>query len=122
MTVTPGPTRSRLDPDPVPRRTSLGLISLWSMAATFLFATVGMFRLPKAAVLEVAVEEVPGHAPEALPVGEPFVPPGRAVAVFRDIDGVRFPRSARTSAVSCAPAPGGFECPCHGSGFAPTAP
>ena len=51
MTVTPGPTPSRLDPEVVPRRDMLGLLSLWSMASALIFATIGMLRLLRAAVL-----------------------------------------------------------------------
>lgn len=119
MTVTPGPTRSRLDPEPVPRRDFLGLFSLWSMAATFLFATVGMFRLPKAAVLESPSKKFRVTLPDALSPGEPFVPPGRAVAVFRDAGGV-YAISTICTHLGCVvrASAGGFECPCHGSGFA----
>lgn len=119
MTVTPGPTRSRLDPEPVPRRDFLGLVALWSMAATFLFATVGMFRLPKAAVLGSPSKKFRVTLPDALPPGEPFVPPGRAVAVFRDAGGV-YAISTICTHLGCLvrASAGGFECPCHGSAFA----
>jgi len=58
MTGTPGSTGSRLDPEPVPRRDFLGSASVGTALAAFCFAALGMLRLPKAAVLSVAGEEV----------------------------------------------------------------
>jgi cytochrome b6-f complex iron-sulfur subunit len=120
MTVTPGAPGSRLDPEPVPRRDVLGLLSLWSMAATLLFATVGMLRMPKAAVLPSPSKKFRVTMPETLPAGEAFVPPGRSSALFRDADGV-YAISIVCTHLGCIvkPTPNGFECPCHGSGFAP---
>ena len=80
MTVKPGETRSRLDPDPVPRRDVLGLLSLWTMASTLLFATLGIARMPKAAVLPSPSKKFRVTLPETLPQGEAFVPPGRTTA------------------------------------------
>lgn len=120
MSVKPGLGVSRLDPEPMPRRDVLGLLSLWSMAATLLFATVGMFRLPKAAVLASPSKKFRVALPEALPPGEPFVPQGRSVAVFRDATGVHAISTICTH-LGCIvrASAGGFECPCHGSAFTP---
>jgi nitrite reductase/ring-hydroxylating ferredoxin subunit len=120
MTLAPGPSGSRLDPEPVPRRDVLGLLSLWSMASTLLFATVGMLRLPKAAVLSSPSREFRAALPGALPPGEAFVPPGRTVALFRDGEGV-YAISIVCTHLGCIvkPTAEGFECPCHGSRFAP---
>jgi cytochrome b6-f complex iron-sulfur subunit len=120
MTTKPGESRSRLDPDPVPRRDVLGLLSLWSMGAALLFATVGMFRLPKAAVLASPSKKFRVAVPDALAPGEPFVPPGRSVAVFRDATGV-YAISTVCTHLGCIvrASSQGFECPCHGSGFTP---
>jgi cytochrome b6-f complex iron-sulfur subunit len=119
MTVKPGETRSRLDPEPVPRRDFLGLLSLWSMATTLVFATVGIARMPKAAVLPSPSKKFRVTIPETLPAGEAFVPPGRATALFRDQDGV-YAISIVCTHLGCIvkPTANGFECPCHGSGFA----
>lgn len=119
MTVTPGTPGSRLDPEPVPRRDVLGLLSLWSMAMTLLFATVGMLRMPKAAVLPSPSKKFRVAIPEALPAGVAFVPPGRTTALFRDRDGV-YAISIICTHLGCIvkPTPNGFECPCHGSAFA----
>ena len=54
MTTAAKPTtvsRSRLDPEAIPRRDFLGLAAWWSAAAALLFGFLGAMRLPKAAVL-----------------------------------------------------------------------
>ena len=119
MTVTPGAARSRLDPEPMPRRDMLGLVSLWSAAAALLFALFGMLRLPKAAVLASPSKKFRVALPESLAPGEAYVPPGRQVAVFRDAEGV-YALSTICTHLGCVvkAAPDGFECPCHGSRFA----
>lgn len=121
MTVKAGSGGSRLDPEPVPRRDVLGLLSLWSMAGAFLFATVGMFRLPRAAVLASPSKKFRVALPETLAAGEPFVPTGRAVAVFRDAGEV-YAISTVCTHLGCIihATANGFECPCHGSGFTST--
>lgn len=119
MTVTPGTAVSRLDPEPMPRRDVLGLLSLWSMGLTLLFATVGMLRMPKAAVLPSPSKKFRVAIPETLPAGEAFVPPGRTSALFRDSGGV-YAISIVCTHLGCIvkPTAQGFECPCHGSAFA----
>lgn len=114
------PPRSRLDPEPIPRRDFLGLASLWSAGATLLFAAVGMLRLPKAAVVSSRSRKFRVALPESLPPGEPLVPPGRSVAVFRDGEGV-WAVSTVCTHLGCIvkTSTGGFECPCHGSRFDP---
>ncbi|MBI3682774.1 MAG: Rieske 2Fe-2S domain-containing protein, partial [Acidobacteria bacterium] len=119
MSVTPGASRSRLDPEPVPRRDVLGLASLWSAASALLFATVGALRLPKAAVLPSPSKKFSLTLPQSLAAGEAYVPAGRTVAVFRDASGVHAISMVCTH-LGCIikPTPEGFECPCHGSRFA----
>lgn len=119
MTVTAGKPRSRLDPDPVPRRDFLGLASLWSAACAGLFALFGVLRLPKAAVLSSPSKKFRVTLPESMMQGEPFQPPGRSVALFRDAEGV-YAVSTICTHLGCVvkTAGGGFECPCHGSTFA----
>jgi cytochrome b6-f complex iron-sulfur subunit len=119
MTVTPGVTRSRLDPEPMPRRDFLGLSSLWAMGAALLFALFGMLRLPKAAVLPSPSKKFRVTLPDSLAAGEPYVPPGRPVAIFRDAEGIHAVSTVCTH-LGCVvkPNPEGFECPCHGSRFA----
>jgi nitrite reductase/ring-hydroxylating ferredoxin subunit len=118
MTTVSKPPHSRLDPDPMPRRDLLGLGSLWAAASALLFATLGMLRLPKAAVLSSPSKKFRVTLPEALPAGQAFVPPGRSVAVFRDPAGV-WAVSTVCTHLGCIvkAAPEGFECPCHGSRF-----
>jgi len=120
MTTEAATKRSRLDPEPMPRRDWLGLGALWTMAASFLFAAAGMLRLPKAAVLPSPSKKFKVALPETLAAGEPFVPPGRSVAVFRDKEGV-YAISTVCTHLGCIvkPSAAGFECPCHGSRFAP---
>jgi cytochrome b6-f complex iron-sulfur subunit len=119
MTADPLPTRSRLEPEAMPRRDFLGLASLWAMAATLVFAAVGMLRLPKAAVLSSPSRKFRVGLPDSLPAGEPFVPPGRSVALFRDPQGV-YAVSTVCTHLGCIvrASSQGFECPCHGSRFA----
>jgi cytochrome b6-f complex iron-sulfur subunit len=120
MTVTPGQPRSRLDPEPVPRRDMLGLASLWSSALALLFGVFGIARLPKAAVLSSPSKKFRVTLPESLGPGAAFLPPGRKVALFRDAEGV-YAVSTVCTHLGCLvkQAEGGFECPCHGSTFAP---
>ena len=116
MTTTPH--GSRLDPEPVPRRDVLGLSSLWAALAAFLFAGIGMLRLPKAAVLSSPSKKFRVALPDSLPAGQPYVPPGRSVALFRDAEGV-YAISTVCTHLGCIVQSVGdeFECPCHGSRF-----
>lgn len=118
MTLEPKPQRSRLDPEPMPRRDWLGLSSLWTMGGALLFGLVGMMKLPKAAVLASPSKKFKVALPETLAAGQAFVPPGRAVAVFKDSEGV-YAVSTICTHLGCVvkPGEGGFECPCHGSRF-----
>jgi nitrite reductase/ring-hydroxylating ferredoxin subunit len=118
--MTPGPAVSRLDPELIPRRDVLGMLSLWSMTSALLFALIGMLRLPRAAVLPSPSKRFRASIPGTLPAGEPLVPPGRLVALFRDAEGV-YAISLICTHLGCIvrPTERGFECPCHGSVFAP---
>jgi cytochrome b6-f complex iron-sulfur subunit len=118
MTTSPKAPRSRLDPEPMPRRDWLGLSSLYMMAGALLFGLVGMLRLPKAAVLASPSKKFRVTMPDTLPEGEPFVPPGRAVAVFKDEQGL-YAVSTICTHLGCIvkARSDGFECPCHGSRF-----
>ena len=119
MTVTPGTARSRLDPEPLPRRDFLGLASLWAAASALLFASIGMLRLPKAAVLASPSRKFRVGLPESLAPGVPYIPPGRSVALFHDSQGI-YAVSTVCTHLGCIvkPREAGFECPCHGSRFA----
>lgn len=117
---TPDPKEpSRLDPEPIARRDFLGLASLWASGSTLVFAAVGSLRLPKAAVLSSPSRKFKVTLPENLPPGQPFVPPGRSVALFKDEKGV-WAVSTVCTHLGCIvkPSPTGFDCPCHGSKFA----
>jgi len=118
MTTEAKPARSRLDPDPMPRRDWLGLTSLWTMGGALLFGLIGMMKLPKAAVLASPSKKFKVPLPENLPQGEAFVPAGRAVAIFKDPDGI-YAVSTICTHLGCVVKanPEGFECPCHGSRF-----
>ncbi len=118
MTTKPGEQRSRLDPEPVPRRDFLGLSSLAAAGTAAAVAIIGMLRLPKAAVLPSPSKKFTVTLPESLAAGEPFVPPGRPVVVFRDPEGV-YAVSLICTHLGCIvkTSPDGFECPCHGSRF-----
>jgi cytochrome b6-f complex iron-sulfur subunit len=84
-----------------------------------LFALFGMLRLPKAAVLPSPSKKFRVTLPDSLAAGEPYIPPGRPVAIFRDSEGVHAVSTVCTH-LGCVvkPNPEGFECPCHGSRFA----
>jgi cytochrome b6-f complex iron-sulfur subunit len=112
--------RSRLSPEPIPRRDFLGLAALGAAGAAALFALGGILRLPKAAVLPSPSKKFRVALPESLAPGEAFLPPRRSVALFRDSSGV-YAVSMVCTHLGCIvkSAPDGFHCPCHGSRFAP---
>src|SRR5512145_3084843 len=116
MTTTPKSAKSRLDPEPVARRDWLGLSSLWATGGALLFGLIGMMRLPKAAVLASPSKKFRVALPDNLLQGEPFIPPGRSVAIFKDAEGT-YAVSTVCTHLGCIvkPNPEGFECPCHGS-------
>jgi len=123
MSRTPGAEaaveRSRLSPEPIPRRDFLGLAALWSAAATLLFATLGIAKLPKPGVLPSPSKKFRVALPESLGPGEPYLPSGRSVVLVRDPEGV-YAVSRVCTHLGCIvqPSPSGFDCPCHGSKFA----
>lgn len=122
MTTRPAPQigspRSRLDPDPVPRRDFLGLAAVWSAAAAMLFALIGISRLPKAAVLPAPSRKFRVSVPESFAPGAALVPPGRSVALLRDEEGI-YAVSMICTHLGCIvrTESDGFHCPCHGSVF-----
>lgn len=118
MTTSSTLNRSRLDPEPMPRRDFLGLAAISAMAASMMFALAGILRLPRAAVLPTPSKKFRVTLPESLAEGQSFVPPGRPVAVFRDKAGV-FAISTICTHLGCIvkAKPDGFACPCHGSEF-----
>jgi nitrite reductase/ring-hydroxylating ferredoxin subunit len=110
--------RSRLDPEVMPRRDFLGLAAWWSAAAALLFAFMGAMRLPKAAVLPSPSKRFRVRLPASLASGQPFIPAGRTVAVYKDANGV-YAVSTVCTHLGCIvkPTENGFDCPCHGSKF-----
>jgi cytochrome b6-f complex iron-sulfur subunit len=122
MTTTPmsGVPRSRLEPPPLPRRDFLGLAAMWSALVTLGFAALGALRLPRAAVVPVPSRKFRVMLPETLADGEPWVPAGRPVAIFRDARGV-WAVSTVCTHLGCIVKreDDGFSCPCHGSKFGP---
>lgn len=125
MTSPPGDpsgtaSRSRLEPEMMPRRDFLGLAAAWSAAITVIFGLLGAARLPRAAVVPAQSRKFRVTLPEGLAPGHAFVPPGRAVAVFRGEAGV-YAVSRVCTHLGCLVKveAGGFDCPCHGSRFAP---
>ena len=114
------PPPSRLDPEAMPRRDFLGKAAAGTACATCAFALLGAMRLPRAAVLPTASKKFKVAIPEGLAPGAPLVPPGRAVAIFRDAAGVHAISTVCTH-LGCIvmPTAQGFDCPCHGSKFGP---
>jgi nitrite reductase/ring-hydroxylating ferredoxin subunit len=119
MTTPATAVRSRLEPEPLPRRDFLGLAATWSALVTMLFAVLGVSRLPRAAVVPVPSRKFKVAVPDTLAPGQPLVPPGRSVALYRDAEGV-YAISTICTHLGCVvkTGAGGFECPCHGSRFA----
>lgn len=118
MSGTPYFKRSRLEPEPVARRDFLGMASLLSTAAALGFGIIGMLRLPRPAVMSSPTKKFKVRLPESLPLGSPFIPPGRSVAVYRTGEGL-YALSLVCTHLGCIVRPSveGFECPCHGSLF-----
>ena len=112
------PTRSRLDPERMPRRDFLGLTAWWSAAAALLFAFLGSMRLPKAAVLPSPSKRFRVRLPASMDSGQAFVPAGRSVAIFKEGAGI-YAISTVCTHLGCIvkSAEKGFDCPCHGSKF-----
>ncbi len=111
--------RSRLEPEAIPRRDFLGLAAWWSAAAALLFGSVGALRLPKAAVLPSPSKKFRVRIPASLAPGQPFVPPGRSVALYKEGNQV-YAISTICTHLGCIvkPSATGFDCPCHGSKYA----
>ncbi|MCE9580891.1 MAG: Rieske 2Fe-2S domain-containing protein, partial [Planctomycetes bacterium] len=111
---------SRLDPEAMPRRDFLGIAATTMAAGACGFALLGAARLPKAAVLPSASKKFKVTLPETLLPGEPFFPPGRSVAIYKDGKKVHAVSTICTH-LGCIvkPSASGFDCPCHGSKFRP---
>ena len=109
---------SRLDPELMPRRDALGIASLWAAASAFIFASFGILRLPKAAVLASPSKKFRLALPENLTPQDAYVPATRNVSISKDPSGV-YAVSLICTHLGCIVKPGanGFECPCHGSRF-----
>lgn len=116
----PTPTaRSRLEPKAMPRRDFLGLAAWWSAAAALLFGFLGSMRLPKAAVLPSPSKKFKVTLPASLASGQPHVPAGRSVAVYKEGSQVYAVSTICTHLGCVVKTTGsGFDCPCHGSKFA----
>jgi len=109
--------RSRLDEPPVARRDFLGLAGLWTALAALGVASLGLLRMPKAALLPTPSKKFTVRPPATVPP-EGFVPPGRNLAFYRDAGGA-YAISLVCTHLGCIvkPEANGFECPCHGSVF-----
>ncbi len=119
MTTVSKPAQSRLDPEPIARRDMLGLASLWATGAAFVFAVLGMARLPNLGVTSSPSKRFSVALPDTLQPTQAFLPANRSVALFRDTEGV-WAVSTVCTHLGCIvkASPNGFECPCHGSRFA----
>lgn len=121
MTTEAKPTqsaRSRLDPEAMPRRDFLGLAAWWSSAAALLFGFLGAMRLPKAAVLPSPSKKFKLTLPASIASGQPYVPAGRSVAIYKEGTNV-YALSTVCTHLGCIvkATDDGFDCPCHGSKF-----
>ncbi|HSN92939.1 MAG TPA: Rieske 2Fe-2S domain-containing protein [Anaeromyxobacteraceae bacterium] len=117
--LAPAPERSRHSPEPVARRDFLGLAALASALAALGFAALGSLKLARPSVSPTPARKFKVTLPETLAPGEPFLPPGRNVALFRDSAGAVYAVSRVCTHLGCIvrPSPAGFDCPCHGSRF-----
>jgi cytochrome b6-f complex iron-sulfur subunit len=112
-------SRSRLDPEAMPRRDFLGLAAWWSAAAALLFGFFGAMRLPKAAVLPSPAKKFKITLPPSLAPAAPYLPPGRSVVVVKEGNNVHaISRICTHLGCIVKPTDTGFDCPCHGSKFA----
>jgi len=112
-------SRSRLDPEAMPRRDFLGLAAWWSAAAALLFGFFGAMRLPKAAVLPSPAKKFKITLPPSLPSALPYLPTGRSVAIVKEGNSVHaISRICTHLGCIVKPSDTGFDCPCHGSKFA----
>ncbi|HEU4343873.1 MAG TPA: Rieske 2Fe-2S domain-containing protein, partial [Candidatus Binatia bacterium] len=111
--------RSRLDPEPMPRRDFLGFAAWVSAAAALLFGFLGAMRLPKAAVLPSPSRKFRVTLPASLTAGQAYLPPGRSLAIYKETSGV-YAISLVCTHLGCIvkATDAGFDCPCHGSKFA----
>lgn len=116
--ASPAPERSRLEPEPMPRRDFLGLAAAWSAVVTLAFAALGLVKLPKPGVLPTPSRKFRVTLPDSLAPGAPWVTPGRPVVLVRDAEGV-YAVSRVCTHLGCIvqPSASGFDCPCHGSRF-----
>jgi cytochrome b6-f complex iron-sulfur subunit len=75
--------------------------------------------VPKAAVLPSPSKKFRVRLPASLAPGQPYLPAGRAVALYREGSGV-YAVSLICTHLGCIvkPIDEGFDCPCHGSKFA----
>ncbi|MBI2986805.1 MAG: Rieske 2Fe-2S domain-containing protein [Deltaproteobacteria bacterium] len=103
----------------MPRRDFLGLTAWWSAAATLLFGFLGAMRLPKAAVLPSPSKKFRITLPASLAPGQPYLPAGRSVALYKEESQV-YAISLVCTHLGCIvkATDSGFDCPCHGSKFA----
>jgi cytochrome b6-f complex iron-sulfur subunit len=111
--------RSRLDPEAMPRRDFLGLAAWWSAGAALVFGFLGAMRLPKAAVLPSPSKKFRVTLSASLASGQPYIPAGRSVAIFKEGTTVYAISNVCTHLGCIVKASDtGFDCPCHGSKFA----
>ena len=120
LTASATPERSRLDSAAMPRRDFLGLAAVGAALGALFFAALGALKLPKPGVLPSPSKKFRVTLPEGLAPTEPYLPPGRPVAIYRDAAGV-FAVSRVCTHLGCIiqQSASGFDCPCHGSKFAP---
>ena len=103
------------------RRDFLAGAAFWTTAGTLGFAALGVTRMPMPGVIPGKAAALKIGAPGDYPVtGEPVRVPGQNLFVVHDAEGF-WAVSAICSHLGCivAGTPEGFNCPCHGSRFAP---
>lgn len=104
------------------RRDFLGLAAIWSALGTLVVATIGALRLPMPAVFPESNPKVKIGRPDEFSNGSATYLPELSLWVFRQEQGGMYAVSAICTHLGCVAKrqeDGRFQCPCHGSVFAP---
>lgn len=102
----------------ISRRDFLGLSAMWSCAAAWILALLGLGKFPKPALLPDVSQTFKIGKPEDFPVGTVKIIEEKKVMVQRDGEGFSAISLVCTH-LGCivSKTEQGFACPCHGSKF-----
>jgi cytochrome b6-f complex iron-sulfur subunit len=105
----------------VSRRDFLGLASVGAAVVSFMIAIGGIFRMTKATVHYEESKTFKVGKPDEFPIGTVKVLAEKNVFIFAGNDGLHAISNVCThlGCIVSYDSEKGFECPCHGSTFAP---